>query len=137
MTSPETAGLPARACTRPPGRADDDWDGGVDDGGVDDGGADDGGADDGGADEDPSAVEPVDPPEPVRSAKATGIAPTADPTPSAIAKAPTRPTYRAHVCEPGSGFGTPGNRYSIRRTRRPAERSGPPANNDSTDMVPP
>ena len=39
-----------------------------------------------------SAFEPVDPPEPVVSAKATGTDGTAKPTPSATASAPTRPT---------------------------------------------
>jgi hypothetical protein len=40
-----------------------------------------------------SAVfEPVEPAEPVVSAIATGIATTAEPTPSATANAPTRPT---------------------------------------------
>ena len=34
---------------------------------------------------------PVDPPEPVVSASATGIAANPEPTPSATAKAPTRP----------------------------------------------
>lgn len=38
--------------------------------------------------------EPVDPADPVVSANATGIAATAEPTPNAIANAPTRPTYR-------------------------------------------
>jgi hypothetical protein len=35
--------------------------------------------------------DPVDPPEPVVSASATGIAANPEPTPSATAKAPTRP----------------------------------------------
>jgi hypothetical protein len=39
-----------------------------------------------------SALDPVDPPEPVVSANATGTDATADPTPSATASAPTRPT---------------------------------------------
>lgn len=39
--------------------------------------------------------DPEDPPEPVVSAKATGIEPTAAPMPSATARAPIRPTYRA------------------------------------------
>ena len=42
--------------------------------------------------EDPPLVDPA---EPVESAKATGIAATAAPTPNATANAPTRPTYRA------------------------------------------
>ena len=48
-----------------------------------------------GADAESEAFDPVEPAEPVVSAKATGIAPMAEPTPSATAKAPTRPTYRA------------------------------------------
>ncbi len=44
-----------------------------------------------GADE-PGELESVEPPEPTLSANATGIAASADPTPSAIANAPTRPT---------------------------------------------
>jgi hypothetical protein len=36
--------------------------------------------------------DPVEPPDPVVSANATGTATTADPTPSATANAPTRPT---------------------------------------------
>jgi hypothetical protein len=48
------------------------------------------------APEDESAPrEPVDPAEPVVSAAANGIDAIADPTPSATASAPTRPTYRA------------------------------------------
>lgn len=39
--------------------------------------------------------EPADPPEPVVSAKAIGIAARPDPTPRATARAPTRPTYKA------------------------------------------
>ncbi|MBU3749951.1 MAG: hypothetical protein FGM52_05780 [Mycobacterium sp.] len=42
-------------------------------------------------DEASEALEPVDPPEPVLSAKATGTDTTAEPTPRATAKAPTRP----------------------------------------------
>jgi hypothetical protein len=49
-------------------------------------------ADDDGLDE----LDPVEPGEPVVSAKATaGMDPIAAPTPSAIASAPTRPTWRA------------------------------------------
>jgi hypothetical protein len=49
---------------------------------------------------DPDAAEsaeldPVEPAEPVVSAKATGTDATAEPTPNATANAPTRPTYRA------------------------------------------
>ena len=44
------------------------------------------------ADRESAAVEPVEPAEPVVSANATGIAATAEPTPSATARAPTRPT---------------------------------------------
>lgn len=42
-----------------------------------------------------AALEPVDPGEPVESAKVTGIAAAAEPIPNATASAPTRPTYRA------------------------------------------
>ncbi|MFM9032701.1 MAG: hypothetical protein ACKOQ4_00125 [Mycobacterium sp.] len=67
---------PRRALTRPSARADDDPEP---------------------ADDSDDAVEsePVDPPDPVVSANAAGIAATAEPTPRATAKAPTRPTYRA------------------------------------------
>jgi hypothetical protein len=41
---------------------------------------------------DESALDPVDPPEPVVSANANGIAAAAEPTPKATANAPTRPT---------------------------------------------
>jgi hypothetical protein len=49
---------------------------------------------------DPEAAEsaeldPDDPPDPVVSANATGTDATAEPTPNATAKAPTRPTYAA------------------------------------------
>ena len=50
------------------------------------------------ADDEPEAsepAEPVDPPEPVVSANATGTDATAEPTPNATANAPTRPTHRA------------------------------------------
>ena len=40
-------------------------------------------------------AEPVDPAEPVVSAKAIGAAAIAEPTPNAMANKPTRPTYRA------------------------------------------
>jgi hypothetical protein len=43
-------------------------------------------------DEAESEFDPVDPPDPVVSAKATGIAPAAEPTPRISASAPTRPT---------------------------------------------
>jgi len=46
-------------------------------------------------DEDSEAFAPVEPAEPVVSAKAIGIDPIAEPTPSATANAPIRPTYRA------------------------------------------
>ncbi|MGB6106566.1 MAG: hypothetical protein WBF86_01895, partial [Mycobacterium sp.] len=39
--------------------------------------------------------DPVDPPDPVVSANATGTAAIAEPTPNATANAPTRPTHRA------------------------------------------
>ena len=51
------------------------------------------GADDVAADEaDDESDEPVEPPDPVVSANATGTDATAEPTPSATANAPTRPT---------------------------------------------
>lgn len=43
-----------------------------------------------------ASVPPTEPAEPVVSAKAIGIAAAAEPMPSAIAKAPTRPTQRAN-----------------------------------------
>ncbi|MEI7546189.1 MAG: hypothetical protein WCJ53_15355, partial [Mycobacteriaceae bacterium] len=43
-------------------------------------------------DGEPAALDPVEPAEPVVSANATGIATTAEPTPSVTARAPTRPT---------------------------------------------
>ena len=46
-------------------------------------------------DEDSEAFAPVEPAEPVVSAKAIGIDPIAEPTPRATANAPIRPTYRA------------------------------------------
>ena len=46
------------------------------------------------ADEESEAFAPVEPAEPVVSAKAIGIDPIAEPTPNATANAPTRPTYR-------------------------------------------
>lgn len=64
---------PTRDFTRPPGRKD----------GLD------------APDDDESAFDPVDPPEPVVSANATGIHTTAQPTPNAMASAPTRPTKPA------------------------------------------
>ena len=45
--------------------------------------------------EDAVESEPVDPAEPVVSAKAAGAEASAEPTPSATASAPTRPTNRA------------------------------------------
>ena len=39
--------------------------------------------------------DPVEPPDPVVSANATGTATTAEPTPNATANAPTRPTWAA------------------------------------------
>jgi hypothetical protein len=58
----------------------------------------------------------VDPAEPVVSAKAIGIAATADPTPNATARAPTRPTYDA-VPAADSLTRTALRRYSIACTR--------------------
>jgi hypothetical protein len=46
--------------------------------------------------EDESALDPVEPEEPVVSAAATGTDAIAEPTPRATANAPTRPTYRAY-----------------------------------------
>ena len=43
-----------------------------------------------------SALDPVEPEEPVVSAAATGTDAIAEPTPRATANAPTRPTYRAY-----------------------------------------
>jgi len=63
---------------------------------VEDRGVEDRGVED--ADDEPEAsepAEPVDPPEPVVSANATGTDATAEPTPNATANAPTRPTHRA------------------------------------------
>lgn len=92
------------------------------------------GADD--EDDAESEPEPVDPPEPVRSANAIGIATTAEPTPNATAKAPTRPTYRAQESAPGSASRrTTGGRYSIPRIRRPAERPVP--EDEAADIVVP
>ena len=66
--------------------------------------------------------DPVDPPDPVISANATGIDATAEPTPNATAKAPTRPTNRANpAAEAGSAAMAP---KSIRCTRRSSIRSG-------------
>lgn len=45
--------------------------------------------------EESAPLDPVDPAEPVVSADANGTDAIAEPTPSATAKAPTRPTYRA------------------------------------------
>jgi hypothetical protein len=56
---------------------------------------------DGFVDPDPDDVvdvesdDPVEPPDPVVSANATGTATTAEPTPNATANAPTRPTWAA------------------------------------------
>jgi hypothetical protein len=65
--------------------------------------------------EDPDDEDPVDPSEPCRSAKATGIDTTAAPTPRATANAPTRPTYRAYIDPDASGLT---RRNSIGRTSR-------------------
>lgn len=46
--------------------------------------------------EDESALDPVEPEEPVVSAAATGTDAIAEPTPRATANAPTRPMYRAY-----------------------------------------
>jgi hypothetical protein len=62
-----------------------------------------------------------EPAEPVVSANATGIAATAEPTPSATASAPTRPTYDA-VPPADSPVRTARRRYSIACTRPFEER---------------
>lgn len=69
-----------------------------------------------------AALEPVDPAEPVVSADANGIAATAEPTPRATARAPTRPTYRANPVAAGSTADTDRRRYSIDRIRPGAVR---------------
>jgi len=59
--------------------------------------------------------DPVEPPDPVVSANATGTATTADPTPSATANAPTRPTWMAY---PRDAVSVTARRpYSIDRTQ--------------------
>jgi hypothetical protein len=63
-------------------------------------------------DADESAL-PVDPDEPVVSANANGIAARPDPTPSATASAPTRPTYLA---KPGVVTESVRRVYSMDRT---------------------
>jgi hypothetical protein len=73
-------------------------------------------------DPDSAALEPVDPAEPVVSAAANGIAATAEPTPRATARAPTRPTYRAKPAAEGSEPCTERSRYSIDRIRPAAAR---------------
>ena len=59
--------------------------------------------------------DPVEPPDPVVSANATGTATTADPTPSATANAPTRPTWMAYPRDADSV--TARRPYSIDRTQ--------------------
>ena len=71
---------------------------------------------------DSAALDPVDPAEPVVSAAANGIAATAEPTPRATARAPTRPTYRAKPAAAGSEPSTERKRYSIDRIRPAAAR---------------
>lgn len=73
-------------------------------------------------DPDSAALDPVDPAEPVVSAAANGIAATAEPTPRATARAPTRPTYRAKPAAAGSEAWTERKRYSIVRIRPAAAR---------------
>ena len=63
-----------------------------------------------------------EPAEPVVSANATGIAATAEPTPNATAKAPTRPTYDAVLTPADSAPPTARRRYSIACTRPLDER---------------
>jgi hypothetical protein len=66
-----------------------------------------------------------DPLAPVESARATGTHATTEPTPSATANAPTRPTYSAHFREPDSDANegrlnsTPGSRPVVGRRWRP------------------
>jgi hypothetical protein len=69
-----------------------------------------------------AALDPVDPAEPVVSATANGIDATAEPTPRATARAPTRPTYRANPAGAGSEADTERKRYSIVRIRPAAAR---------------
>lgn len=64
-----------------------------------------------------SVFDPDEPPEPVVSAKATGIAATAEPTPNATANAPTRPTNPPAAPDPCSEAVTARREYSIPRTR--------------------
>jgi hypothetical protein len=71
----------------------------------------------------PDAPADTDAPDdPEVSANANGIAATAEPTPSAVAKAPTRPTYRAYPVAAGSTADTDRRRYSIVRMRPGAVR---------------
>ena len=71
-----------------------------------------------------SALEPVEPAEPVVSAAANGTDTIAEPTPRATARAPTRPTYRAQpaVAEFTSAHGVHGRPDSIVRTNALVDR---------------
>ncbi len=71
-----------------------------------------------------SALEPVEPAEPVVSAAANGTDTIAEPTPRATANAPTRPTYRAQpaVAEFTSANGVDGRPDSIVRTNALVDR---------------
>ena len=68
-----------------------------------------------------------EPADPVVSAKAIGIAATAEPTPRATANAPTRPTYRVTPAFGGSVDITARRTYSMARTRPRASRRWRPA----------
>jgi hypothetical protein len=64
-----------------------------------------------------SEPEPVEPADPVVSAETNAIGETAEPTPRATAKAPTRPTWIANPDAARSVADTDRRRYSIVRTR--------------------
>ena len=66
-------------------------------------------------DDESEALEPAGPAEPVVSATATGITATAEPTTSANAKAPIRPTSEA-VLDVADALITPRQRHSVART---------------------
>jgi len=70
----------------------------------------------------PDVSEPVDPDDPLVSAKANGITEMPEPTPRATARAPTRPTKRALLCGAASVAFTARLAYSIERTRPLDER---------------
>jgi len=66
--------------------------------------------------------DPADPAEPVESANATGTDATAEPTPRATARAPTRPMCMAKPETADSDANTARRLYSIARTRPLTER---------------